>query len=448
MRTEPVLRRKTEIKDGITEEEKWALVERIAISPALSGSQALQAFLRYITRHAIAGTAESIKEQRIGSEVLGRKPDYDTAQDNIVRVRAHELRQRLAKYFESAGEAESVWITIPRGSYVPVFHSRDRETTVEGLESPKPDGTVVRVPPHDGRLPAWWVGWLVALLLGGLLLAKVIGRPQGRSPAGTILAGAPPAVHDFWAQLLAANRQEVLVVAADSTFALWQDLTGKTLNLGQYLGRGSLLSESTDAKMRELAVRRLTSAADLDITVRLTELSGAVGGRVRAQYARNINMHELQAANTTILIGSRRSNPWVELFEPQMNFILTQDASTGAPVFVNQKPKAGEPGSFALLHPYDSYGTEAKEVKAYAHIAFVSNLSSTGKVLILEGLTMEGTEAAGEFIANKDKLADLLHRLDYRAGETVKPFEVLLNLTSMPGGFANTRVVAYRSIKQ
>jgi hypothetical protein len=199
--------------------------------------------------------------------------------------------------------------------------------------------------------------------------------------------------------------------------------------------------------MRELAARRLTSAADLNITIRLTELGRAVGGRLRAQYARNVNMQELQAANMTILIGSRRSNPWVELFEPQMNFVLTQDVSTGAPVFVNQKPKAGEPPSFALLHPYDSYGTEAKEVKAYAHIALVSSLSSTGKVLILEGLNMEGTEAAGEFIANKDALADLLHRLDHRVGEPVKPFEVLLNLTSMPGGFANTRVIAYRSMK-
>jgi hypothetical protein len=229
MRTEPVLRRKAEIKDGITDEEKWALVERIAISPALSGSQALQAFLRYITRHAIAGTAESIKEQRIGSEVLGRKPDYDTAQDNIVRVRAHELRQRLAKYFESAGEAESVWVTIPRGSYVPVFHARDREAAVEGLENPKPDGMIVRVPPHQGWRPASWTGWLVALLLAGLLLAEMIGRPQVRSTTGTILAGASPAVRDFWTQLLAGNRQETLVVAADATFALWQDLTGKTL---------------------------------------------------------------------------------------------------------------------------------------------------------------------------------------------------------------------------
>lgn len=54
-------------------------------------------FLLYITEHSIIGRTERLKEQSIGAEVLGRKPNYDPADDNIVRVRAHELRERLEK---------------------------------------------------------------------------------------------------------------------------------------------------------------------------------------------------------------------------------------------------------------------------------------------------------------------------------------------------------------
>jgi hypothetical protein len=79
----------------------------------------LRAFLLYVTEHAVASTTERIKEQRIGCEVLGRKPDYDPAADNIVRVRAHELRQRLDKYFNTEGAREPVVVSIPKGSYVP-----------------------------------------------------------------------------------------------------------------------------------------------------------------------------------------------------------------------------------------------------------------------------------------------------------------------------------------
>jgi len=51
-------------------------------------SPALRAFLLYITERVISGRTEELKEQSIGAEVLGRKPNYNPADDNIVRVRA------------------------------------------------------------------------------------------------------------------------------------------------------------------------------------------------------------------------------------------------------------------------------------------------------------------------------------------------------------------------
>jgi hypothetical protein len=430
---------------GISEEQKWALIQRIICSAALSGSPALQAFLRFITTHAIAGTIESIKEQRIGCEVLGRRPDYDPAQDNIVRVRATELRSRLRKYFEESGSSESIILTIPRGSYVPVFQLRDPPLPSDGISHQTVSvPAVVQVENDKPRRSRWGIAVGCALCLV-LLIAILLFKTRPSSSEQALNREQTAATRDFWAQLFSQNSHELLVVPADSTFALWQDLAGETLNLGQYIARKPFVVESADRKLREFAARRLTSAADLDIALRLAQLSTAFNGRIRSQYARNLNVHELQT-NNVVLIGSRRSNPWVELFETKMNFVLASDPKSGAPIFINRNPEPGEPSQYSIPHMLDSDGTENKEMSAYAHVALVPNLSASGSVLILEGLNMEGTEAAGDFISSSQALNNLLEKLGHRSDQPVQPFEALLNLTSVPGGFANTKLVSWRSL--
>ena len=81
---------------------------------------------------------------------------------------------------------------------------------------------------------------------------------------------------------------------------------------------------------------------------------------------------------------------------------------------------------------------------SYAVAALVPNLSGTGSVLILEGLNMEGTAAIGEMVTNPEKLNGLLRKLGHKAGTAVGPFEVLMKLTSIPGGFAYPEIVMTR----
>jgi len=139
-------------------------------SRALSSSHALQAFLQFITDRAVCGDLDAIKEKRIGSEVLGRKDDYDPAVDNIVRVRAHELRQKLAKYFSTEGADEPIVITIPKGSYVPIFMPRP-------LEAPVPEPVTVVAPaqptPKAPGIPQW-MPWTVCALLFAVLAVRAL----------------------------------------------------------------------------------------------------------------------------------------------------------------------------------------------------------------------------------------------------------------------------------
>ena len=95
-------------------------LERVLASHAFKKSEQCQRFLRYVVEHR--GEPELLRERSIGVEVFGRKPDYDTAEDPIVRVRATEVRKRLAQAYGESGKDDEVRFEIPAGSYRVELH--------------------------------------------------------------------------------------------------------------------------------------------------------------------------------------------------------------------------------------------------------------------------------------------------------------------------------------
>ena len=428
------------LRPDISDTEKRELVNRVLQSSALSSSRALQAFLQFITDHALSGDLDAIKEQRIGSEVLGRRDNYDPAADNIVRVRAHELRQKLEKYFSTDGSAEPVVVTIPKGSYVPMFVQRSvSEPVAPALTALPPVSatTPAPTPKIPPRSNVRWVPWALVAVLAFALLSRWM-------PIASRHGNPPVATHDLWAQLFHDNSRELTFVSADAGFALWQDISGQTIELGDYITRRFGQTNPSDPKLNESSSRLFTSPADVTVALKVAEVGAVFQGRVRHRYARGLTIAELQSGNA-VLMGSRGSNPWVGLFESQMNFILASDGDQIAPHFRNRKPARGEPNDFSIASRFDSVGAEKQQMASYAVAALVPNLSGSGSVLILEGLNMEGTAAVGDLVTNPEKLSLLLQKLGHKAGTPVEPFEALMKLTSVPGGFAYPEVMAVRS---
>jgi TolB-like protein/tetratricopeptide (TPR) repeat protein len=96
-------------------------LHEITSSHAFSGSKRSQDFLQLIVEHALQGEVESLRERMIGAEMFGRPVDYDTGSDSVVRVKATEVRKRLAQYYLEADAGLALRIEIPSGSYVPKF---------------------------------------------------------------------------------------------------------------------------------------------------------------------------------------------------------------------------------------------------------------------------------------------------------------------------------------
>jgi TolB-like protein len=111
-------------------------LEKILESHVFAGSRRTQDFLRLIVGHALDGDVDNLRERMIGAEMFGRPVSYDTGSDSVVRVRASEVRKKLAQYYSEPRQEDSgVRIELPSGSYVPRFHFEPHEEPASEAKS-------------------------------------------------------------------------------------------------------------------------------------------------------------------------------------------------------------------------------------------------------------------------------------------------------------------------
>jgi len=105
----PVSLRHPPLRTRFGEEQRLAVrlhLDHVLQSAAFRRSPRCCEFLAYVVEQAIDGNAELLKERAIGCALFGRKADYETAEDSIVRVRANEVRKRLLQYYEQEPHGE------------------------------------------------------------------------------------------------------------------------------------------------------------------------------------------------------------------------------------------------------------------------------------------------------------------------------------------------------
>ena len=424
-------------------EAKRELVQRVVESSAFAKSERLSSFLICICDLALSGRAGEINEQKIGTTVFGRPQDYDSSIDGIVRPQASRLRQRLDLYFNGEGANEPVRITLPRGSYVPVFEPNRGQSRAATLPSApavnpavsSPSGTIATPPSsfRSARLP--WI-LVIALLVVLLVALLVVGaRSAKRVTADT---SSPATLHPLWSLLFRPN-QRTIVVPSDTGLVMWQSATGQTIDLERYVS-GSYRAQSTgdiptgQVNPADLASRRYTSIVDLSIVKQLTQIADAQKSRLVLSYARDLRVDDLKEANA-ILIGAAAANPWVELFEPKMNFVFA-DAHIRQYSVLNRAPTGTEPARWTSN--YDD-----PQHRVYGVVGFLPNLGGTGSVLIVEGTSMAGTQCAWDFVADDSSFLPFINRIK-RPDGSIPHFQLVLDSTNLTGSAIKRSILAWR----
>src|SRR5689334_17744594 len=102
----------------------------IVRSGALGRSRSYARLLEFLVECARSGRTP--KELEIAMEVFGRGADFDPSQDSMVRVYAHNLRQKLEHYYATGGRNEPRQLVLARGEYrISVAESVEPEDAVE-----------------------------------------------------------------------------------------------------------------------------------------------------------------------------------------------------------------------------------------------------------------------------------------------------------------------------
>ena len=137
-----------------------------------------------------------------------------------------------------------------------------------------------------------------------------------------------------------------------------------------------------------------------------------------------------------VLIGSVGSNPWASIADASANFRIVYRKGMEGATIINTHPEPGEALSYA------SHWNEPGH-ETFALIAFLPNLDGNGRLLLLQGLDVAGTQAAAETLFHPAAIVPILRRAT-RPDGSMRFFEILLRSTSIESNSAGTQVIASR----
>lgn len=165
-------------------------LDSVLSSKALARSDRARRLLRYLVEQEQQGMADRLKGLSIAIDVFGRAPEFDSSTDAVVRVQAGRLRELLSQYYQAEGAADPLRITIPRGSYMPVY---------ECLTPSESDGDETDTAPTANDAPPH--------LAHPAPAAPYAAAPSAETAAASLAARMPPSAHMmrhvqlFWAAM-------------------------------------------------------------------------------------------------------------------------------------------------------------------------------------------------------------------------------------------------------
>jgi hypothetical protein len=234
--------------------------------------------------------------------------------------------------------------------------------------------------------------------------------------------------------------RNTLIVPMDSGLGILQNLTGQLVGLEDY-ANGSYptnmrpLSGVGPENMNDLRRQRYTSLAALQITAMLTKLPEFAGSHSQIRYARSITTEDLKSANI-ILLGSSHTNPWVSLFDKELNFKLKYMPEVNRSFVINEHPGSTEQREYWN-------GTEETANVTYGVIDYLQSLDGNGHVLIIQGLNMAATQAAADTLFDRSAMKRVLKEAS-RPDGSLRSFELLIETSSIGATDPDARIIATR----
>jgi len=432
------------------------VLDQVLASKHFIKAPLLSAFLSYTCRRVFEDGAVRISEREIGVNVFHRGADYDLREDNIVRNYARQLRKRLDEYYATEGIQDSVRITFPKGGYLPSFEPQTCALNcIENdlkLESPEiaagqGDITTQALLEPNRETPYSKAGFILRILsISCFVLAVLVTvllfitlRPYWKGNRV-----APKNTHPLWSRIFEPNVTTTWV-SLDSGLVLMSIAARKDVSLEEYIKRDFSrqtrgLSPKEASEALTLAYRRYTDFVEVEMVHRFDTETVVNRNNFIVKFARDVRVNDLRLGNV-ILHGAPFANPWVEMYEPEMNFVGMLDFEHQGTLsenrgfhFENKHPKANEPPMYSMLW------NDPKQ-PLLGSVAFLPGLDRKGVVLIVQGSSLAASEAVQDYLLNDDAFLPFLRSIRKPDG-TLPFFEVVLESNEIDGTPGSCKILA------
>jgi len=328
-----------------------ALADILQSAP-FRGSRQSQLLLTYVIDHTLSGENELLRERVIGTQVFGRSCDYEPGEDPIVRVRAADLRKRLAQYYQDRADS-AVRIEIPAGSYRAVFRFRPDRIPTPAIET-------------DRHPPASLWRWVVFAVLAAATIGIVIR---------SLYPATPTALDQFWAPALASPKP-ILIYNATTTVFHSSQFAGESRDLLPIRGQYTCIGDAYAAAV-------------------LASLFARKGKLYQLRYGADLTFGDLRY-QPSILIGAF-NNAWTLQMTNELRF-----------VFENH-PTIRDRSDHRVYTPPDLQ-QDGRTTDDYAIVSRIFDSKSGELLITAAGITQYGTRAAGEFLTSLPLMKSLARK--------------------------------------
>ena len=417
-----------------TEEEREQIriqLNRMLETHHFKNSKRYPMLLRFIVEETLEGRGEFLKERLLGVRVYDRPADYDTAADPIVRVTIAEIRKRIAQYYHDEEHDAEIRIELLPGRYAPEFRTRATKREPRQVSEAEMAELSRMGVPAEPELPAHkplpearrgWRGWWWAA--GATLLVALAVLPVLRwlrPPLSTVL----------WSPLLRSQRPVLFCLPTDAGKKRGPAGTvgPDDPNWGDHKMRGSNDFGLTFLDHEALGENVVFS--DMLATMRISNVLAVNHHDYHAKLNVYTNLEDLRQG-PAVLIGGL-DNQWTMRALAPLRFHFAGSDEDRYWIADSKNP---EDKSWSL----DLKLQYAAVTRDYAIVARLHNEQTGEPEMVVAGIGMSGTAAAGEFVTDESRMDELRRRIG--AGFKDHDFEAVLS-TDVVNGIAGTpRILA------
>jgi hypothetical protein len=388
-------------------------MERLLASSFFAHSLRVSSFLRFVVEQSTAGHTDQLKERTLGMEVFRRDADYDTASDSIVRVTAAELRKRIAQYYSQAGHESELRISLLPGSYVPQFHWPDQPRE---NDAPIPAAlpTTVAAPAENVRAP------------------QVVRSERSRSRLFVVfallvgvLAGAgatlywrsiphPSSLDEFWAPVLSTD-EPLLFCVSDQN---------QNLALTLHDANDPTHEITTSSNLRTMVID------DIAPILRVADRLRSRGKKYSIKGEGVTDLTDLRNG-PTVFIGAF-DNSWTLWITKGLRYHFANN------------PDMTKLGIVDSTHPDlirwvvdRRQEVDTNNRRDFAIVARFSDATTGKPAVVIAGVSLGGTMAAGEFLTSSGDLDQIM-----RNAGSHKNVEIVLSTQIVDGEPGSPKVEA------